>query len=374
MLPPHVRLLCLSATVPNVDEFAAWVGRVRRAPVWVTGTVKRPVPLGHGVWFGGESYAFGAETRWDADGYAAAKLAWRRLTAAPDTKIEAKAARPTGRGGPPAGPNARGGGARGRGGGLGARGGAAAAAVSRAIAHSAARPHRGPRSDAAHWRSLIAWLKARDLLPAVAFFFSKRKVDALAASLAGLDLNTAAEAAEARLFCARSLARLPPGDRALPQVGRVTALLARGVGVHHAGLLPIVKEVVEMLFCRGLVKFLACTETFAMGVNAPARAVAFAALRKHDGAGFRDLLPGEYTQVRGGERGWGERGGRAGAAADPLSFFLRWPAAPAAAAWTPSAPCSSPAGPTARRPRPRCGACSPGAARGLRAGSASRIP
>lgn len=47
------------------------------------------------------------------------------------------------------------------------------------------------------------------------------------------------------------------------------------------------KEVVEMLFCRGLVKVLFCTETFAMGVNAPARTVVFHSLRKHDGREFR---------------------------------------------------------------------------------------
>lgn len=55
----------------------------------------------------------------------------------------------------------------------------------------------------------------------------------------------------------------------------------------RAGLLPIIKEVVEMLFCRGLIKVLFCTETFAMGVNAPARTVVFHSLRKHDGRDFR---------------------------------------------------------------------------------------
>ena len=54
-----------------------------------------------------------------------------------------------------------------------------------------------------------------------------------------------------------------------------------------AGLLPILKEVVEMLFCKGLVKVLFCTETFAMGVNAPARTAVFQTLRKHDGKDFR---------------------------------------------------------------------------------------
>lgn len=82
-------------------------------------------------------------------------------------------------------------------------------------------------------------------------------------------------------------------------------LLSRGIGVHHGGLLPIVKEVVEILFARGLVKVLFATETFAMGVNMPARCVVFSNIRKHDGRSFRDILPGEYTQMAGraGRRG-----------------------------------------------------------------------
>jgi antiviral helicase SKI2 len=87
-------------------------------------------------------------------------------------------------------------------------------------------------------------------------------------------------------------------------------LLSRGIAVHHGGLLPIVKEIVEILFTKGLVKVLFATETFAMGVNAPAKAVVFSSLRKHDGRSFRDLLPGEYTQMSGraGRRGLDETG------------------------------------------------------------------
>uniref|UniRef100_A0AAV2K7J5 Helicase C-terminal domain-containing protein n=1 Tax=Knipowitschia caucasica TaxID=637954 RepID=A0AAV2K7J5_KNICA len=82
-------------------------------------------------------------------------------------------------------------------------------------------------------------------------------------------------------------------------------LLKRGIAVHHSGILPILKEVIEMLFSRGLVKVLFATETFAMGVNMPARTVVFDSIRKHDGTGFRNLLPGEYIQMAGraGRRG-----------------------------------------------------------------------
>jgi len=103
-------------------------------------------------------------------------------------------------------------------------------------------------------------------------------------------------------------------------------LLKRGIGVHHSGILPILKEVVEMLFQEGCVKLLFATETFAMGVNVPVRTVnltsrepseninvsnryyfqvVFDSIRKHDGTGFRNLLPAEYIQMAGraGRRG-----------------------------------------------------------------------
>jgi hypothetical protein len=104
--------------------------------------------------------------------------------------------------------------------------------------------------------------------------------------------------------------RLSPVDRTLPQITRLRGLLLRGIGVHHSGLLPILKEVVEMLFSRGLVRILFATETFAMGVNMPARCVVMNGIRKHDGTRFRELTPGEYTQMAGraGRRGLDTRG------------------------------------------------------------------
>jgi antiviral helicase SKI2 len=91
----------------------------------------------------------------------------------------------------------------------------------------------------------------------------------------------------------------------LPQVLFVQEMLKSGIGVHHSGILPILKEVVEMLFQRGLVKILFATETFAMGVNMPARTVVFDSFRKHDGTSFRNLNPAEYIQMAGraGRRG-----------------------------------------------------------------------
>lgn len=80
------------------------------------------------------------------------------------------------------------------------------------------------------------------------------RIDASADGLSAMDLTVASEKSEIHVFCERCLSRLKGTDKALPQVLRVREMLKRGIGVHHAGLLPIMKEVVEMLFCRGLIK------------------------------------------------------------------------------------------------------------------------
>ncbi|CAK4183040.1 unnamed protein product [Aphanomyces euteiches] len=159
--------------------------------------------------------------------------------------------------------------------------------------------------DKADWTKLVRLLQEKELLPVVVFAFSKRLCEESANRLAGLDLSSSSERSEIHVFCAASISRLQGSDQQLPQVLQVRDMLLRGIGVHHGGLLPILKEMVEILFGRGLVKVLFSTETFAMGVNMPARTVVFNGTRKHDGKAFRDLLPGEYTQMAGraGRRG-----------------------------------------------------------------------
>lgn len=90
----------------------------------------------------------------------------------------------------------------------------------------------------------------------------------------------------------------------------VKRFLLRGIAVHHGGLIPLIKEVVEILFQESLVKVLFATETFAMGLNMPARTVLFTAFRKNDGVSVRPLTSGEYIQMSGraGRRGKDHRG------------------------------------------------------------------
>jgi antiviral helicase SKI2 len=159
--------------------------------------------------------------------------------------------------------------------------------------------------DKTLWVHLVQYLRKQNLLPACIFVFSKKRTEENADALSNQDFTTAQEKSHIHMIIEKSIARLKPVDRVLPQITRLRELLSRGIAVHHGGLLPIVKELVEILFAQTLVKVLFATETFAMGLNLPTRTVVFSGYRKHDGHAFRNLLPGEYTQMAGraGRRG-----------------------------------------------------------------------
>ncbi|TRZ00385.1 hypothetical protein DNTS_004387, partial [Danionella cerebrum] len=232
MLPEHVSIILLSATVPNAVEFSEWIGRIKKRPIYVISTIKRPVPLEHYLYTGNS-------TKTQKELFLLLDAAGNFLT------------------------------------------------------------------KGAIWQTLLNYLSQKQQTPVVAFTFSRTRCDENARSLTSLDLTSSIEKNEIHSFLQKSLTRLRGNDRHLPQILLMRDLLKRGIGVHHSGILPILKEVIEMLFSKGLVKVLFATETFAMGVNMPARTVVFDSIRKHDGTGFRNLLPGEYIQMAGraGRRG-----------------------------------------------------------------------
>lgn len=159
--------------------------------------------------------------------------------------------------------------------------------------------------DKTLWVGIAHFLKKSTLLPACIFVFSKKRCEENADALSNQDFCTKDEKGAIYRIFQQSIARLKEEDRKLPQIERLRDLTSRGIAVHHGGLLPIVKELVEILFAQTLVKVLFATETFAMGLNLPTRTVVFSGYRKHDGHSFRNLLPGEYTQMAGraGRRG-----------------------------------------------------------------------
>ncbi|BGP47048.1 Antiviral helicase ski2 [Rhodotorula kratochvilovae] len=312
MLPDHVGIILLSATVPNTKEFADWVGRTKKKDIYVISTPKRPVPLEHFLYAGKELHKLvDARGAFLGSGHKDASDANRRKQ---DKEREAAgvpapgsaAARGGGRGGTAAGRGSN------RGGGQAARQVAARGAMAAQRKAGGGALSRGANAqgrDANLWIHLVGLLRKKELLPVVVFTFSKKRCEEYAGSMPNTDLCTAAEKSEVHITIERSLTRLKGSDKDLPQIKNMRSLLSRGIGVHHGGLLPIVKEMVELLFARGLVKVLFATETFAMGVNMPAKCVVFSGIRKHDGRSFRELLPGD-TQMSGraGRRGLDKTG------------------------------------------------------------------
>ncbi|KAK3342106.1 NUC185 domain-containing protein [Lasiosphaeria hispida] len=311
MLPAHVTLILLSATVPNTYEFASWVGRTKQKDIYVISTPKRPVPLEHYLWAGKDIHKIvDADKKFLEEGWKNANAALKGKDKPPRAMEQS----PAGRGGSAPRGGGRGGPQRGssqqRGGGRGSsRGRGGPPRASQTPGHMGRTGRPGGFASAAQdknlWVHLVQFLKKSTLLPACIFVFSKKRCEENADALSNQDFCTAQEKSLIHMTIERSIARLKPEDRVLPQIVRLRALLARGIAVHHGGLLPIVKELVEILFAQTLVKVLFATETFAMGLNLPTRTVVFSGTRKNDGKTFRDLNAGEYTQMAGraGRRG-----------------------------------------------------------------------
>lgn len=252
LLPSAVTVVMLSATVPNAMEFAKWVGRTKQKPVYVVHTPKRPVPLSHQIYVKGQVYHL-----FDSSQGRFLDANYRR-----------------------------------------------AAAHHKESSKNANIRFGGGRNQA--WMPIIKFLQKQELDPAIFFCFSKKKCDEAAEQLHTQDLTAGAtDKNHIHMFYNDAIRRLSPNDRQVPQITRHREMLKRGIGVHHAGVLPIIKEATEVLFQQGYIRVLFATETFAMGVNMPARTVVFTAIHKYDSLGHRLLEPGEYIQMAGraGRRG-----------------------------------------------------------------------
>ena len=250
-LPASVRLVSLSATVSNAEEFADWLVTVRGHTKVVVDEV-RPVPLWQHMMVGSRVFDLFRQAEVDPE---LVRFARERE----------RYAEPVRRGG-------------------------------------RARGWRPPsRFD------VIERLDRDGLLPAITFIFSRAGCDAAVQQCvaAGLRLNSPAEAAEVRGVAEEYTAGLAPDDLDVLGYWEWLDGLQRGVAAHHAGLIPTFKETVEELFARGLVKAVFATETLALGINMPARSVVLERLTKFNGETHADITPGEYTQLTGraGRRG-----------------------------------------------------------------------
>jgi antiviral helicase SKI2 len=143
-------------------------------------------------------------------------------------------------------------------------------------------------------------------LPCIVFAFSRAGTVKYAEELdPSTDFTDGYTKGLIKKFIKQKLQRLDEVDRDLPQIQTVTRLLVRGIGVHHAGLIQLLKELVEILFSDGYLKLVFATSTFAIGLNLPARSVVFTELQKFDGTDRSTITTSEYLQMAGraGRRG-----------------------------------------------------------------------
>ena len=156
---------------------------------------------------------------------------------------------------------------------------------------------------------LILYLYKNDMLPALCFVFSRKQVEECANEL---NIQLFEEDSNIPFLiekeCKNILVQKISNYKEyieLPEYRKTIELLQKGIAIHHAGVMPILREMIEILFEKGYIKILFATETFAVGINMPTKTVIFSKLTKWDGRGMRELLPNEYTQMAGraGRRG-----------------------------------------------------------------------
>ncbi|XP_033636564.1 exosome RNA helicase MTR4-like [Asterias rubens] len=265
LLPDNVHYVFLSATIPNARQFAEWICHLHKQPCHVVYTEYRPVPLQHYIFpSGGDGLHLVVDEKGEfrQDNFNSAMSVLRD-----------------------AGDAAKG--------------------------DAMNKGRKGGTKGPSNIFKIVKMIMERMFQPVIVFSFSKKECEAYAMQMSKLDFNSTQE--EKKLVTEvfnNAIDCLSDEDKKLPQVENVLPLLKRGIGIHHSGLLPILKETIEILFGEGLIKALFATETFAMGLNMPARTVVFTNARKFDGKGFRWLSSGEYIQMSGraGRRGLDDKG------------------------------------------------------------------
>ena len=273
LLPDKVRYVFLSATIPNAMQFAEWITKTHNQPCHVVYTDFRPTPLQH--------YFFPA----GADGIHL--IVDEKGVFREDNFQKAMSSLAEKDGDDPADAMAK---RKGRG--------------------KDKKTNKGGTHGPSDIYKIIRMIMMKSYNPVIVFSFSKRECEALAIQMSTMSFNDDSEKAMVSKVFNSALEMLSEEDKKLPQIEHLLPLLRRGIGIHHSGLLPILKETIEILFQEGLIKVLFATETFSIGLNMPAKTVVFTSVRKFDGTSMRWITSSEFIQMSGraGRRGLDERG------------------------------------------------------------------
>lgn len=271
LLPPDIKMIMLSATLDHPEYFAEWLGDLKKRPINLISTEYRIVPLTHTLWYKDEFHTLmDAKNHYDDQVYKG-WIAWRLGQEKAHDKFQQKVkdARAAGKEGPIEGKTR-------------------------------------PTSFLHQMNALIVTLEQKQLLPALFFVLSRKDCEKYAQKVEST-LITSSEKAEVIHIWNYQLRRHRAELEKLGQYHHVRALVERGIAFHHSGLVPMLKEIIEILFSKGFIKVLFATETFAVGINMPTKTAVFVGVKKFDEEvnDMRILTTAEYLQMAGraGRRG-----------------------------------------------------------------------
>ena len=270
LLPPEVRMVMLSATLDHPEYFAQWLGDLKKRPIILISTEYRIVPLTHTLWYDNKSHILMDAKNIYNDKVYKDWIDWRFNQALGHTKFQEK------------------------------------------VKNAKASGHEGqitgkvsPVSFLHQMNDLIRTLETKELLPALFFVLSRKDCEKYAQKVEG-SLITSSETSDVRHIWNFHLRNHRENLEKLPQYHHLFDLVMRGIAFHHSGLVSTLKEIIEILFGKGLIKVLFATETFAVGINMPTKTAVFIGLKKYDEEkGMRILTTAEYLQMAGraGRRG-----------------------------------------------------------------------
>ncbi|MEK6916204.1 MAG: helicase-related protein, partial [Nanoarchaeota archaeon] len=240
--PDHVRFLCLSATIPNAEQFAKWIQNIKKHKVDVVKYSKRAVPLEHFVY----DISLGV------------------------TKVENVMKDKS---------------------------------TTEFYKYKGKKDKNKKKTGLPKTSHIELINRIQDKLPCIFFSFSRKDCEDKALELARK--KNFLDDKQRKYIIEMSNNLISSEFRSLLSIQKLKLSLSKGIGFHHAGVLPKAKELVEVLFSEGLIKVLYATETFAVGINMPAKTVCFASVEKYDGVNFRYINSKEYFQLAGraGRRG-----------------------------------------------------------------------
>ena len=283
MLPPQVQLIMLSATIDRPEEFAGWIetekcvqSKERSLPIkqmYLASTNYRVVPLTHYMWV------------------AMNEGAYKKTARTPyEMKIENMRSTPIK---------------------IASSDGLFSEENYYKMKDVLDYMHKNKTYVKRQFvlENLLRFLKTKEMLPAICFVFSRKHVEQAAREISfSLFEEDSTMPSLVENECRHILQSKLPNYKEymeLPEYKMIVGFMQKGIAIHHAGIIPVLREMVELLFEKGYIRLLIATETFAVGLNMPTKTVIFAGISKYNGTSMRMLYPHEYTQMAGraGRRG-----------------------------------------------------------------------